>query len=335
MFSRPSRGAYRQRLAPSPFTTCHVTQDVGVVWAVILGQIDKQIGHPLSLLCIEAKRSRSPGRRDMHQHLLCCVVDRMTYDKGPPLRIAGTVPGVVINFSCSRIDHPAHQVNVGARMSELGQDELGRVFADAREDFLDKAAGAAVPAGGDSCRSEPEAGTIKIEVGRPDSATRRHGWPPEIEGLAQRIGHSDRGPRSNMHGRDVLGHPNIEQSVPIIGIGRHQSPVKVGTARAEGLFPRQAPSMRGEPGRRAACGLTGGPDPVSGTRIRLATRLFQDGQCVHMAFDQAGKRQISCRPAGERRETGGRATRARLREHGSAPGRDFPQLRQRPQLTSP
>jgi hypothetical protein len=187
-----------------------VAQGVGILWAVVLSQIDIQIGYPLSLFCIEAKGPSSPSRRDMHQHLLCCVVDGVTYDKGPSLRIARTVPGVVINFSCCRIDCPAHQVNVGDRMSELGQDELRWMFADAADHFLDKTAGAAIPAGSDSCRPEPEPGALEVKVGRSDSATSRHRRPSEIKGLAQRIDHPDGRPRSGVHGRNVLGHRNVE-----------------------------------------------------------------------------------------------------------------------------
>ena len=184
-FSRRSQGAYRQRLAPWPPITCHVAKDIGILRAVVLSEIHIQIGHPLGLFRIEAEGPSSPGRRGMHQNLLCCVVHRVTNDKGPSLRIARTVAGIVINLPCCRIDCPAHEINVGDRMSELGQDGLRRMWTNAAQHFLDKTAGAAVPAGGDSSRPEPESRALKVKVGRSDGTARRHRRPSEIEGLAQ------------------------------------------------------------------------------------------------------------------------------------------------------
>ena len=135
-----------------------------------------------------------------------------------------------------------------------------------------------------------------------------------------------------MNGRDVLGHRDVEQSVSVIAFGRHESSVDTGAARAEGLLSRQEPSIRGESRRCATSRLSGGPDPVGRPRIRLVARFFQDGQRVDMAFDQSGKRQIPCRPIGKRREPSRRAARTRLREHGSALRRDFPQLHPHLQL---
>ena len=114
-------------------------------------------------------------------------------------------------------------------------------------------------------------------------------------------------PRSGMNCRDALGHRDVEQSVPVFAFGRHESPVETGAARTEGLLSRQAPPIRGESRRRAASRLSGGPDPVDSPRIRFVARFFQNRQCVDMPFDQSGKRQISCRPIGERREASRRA----------------------------
>ena len=101
-----------------------MAEDIGILWAVVLSQIHIQISHPSGLFCIEGEGASSPRRRGVHQDLLRCVMHRVTNDKGPSLRIACTVPRVVIDLPCCRIDRPAHEVNVSNRMSELAQDGL-------------------------------------------------------------------------------------------------------------------------------------------------------------------------------------------------------------------
>jgi hypothetical protein len=184
-FSRRSQGASRQRLTPLPSTTCDVAKEIGILWAVVLSKIHVQISYPSSLFCIEGEGSSSPGRRGVHQDLLRCVMHCVTNDKGPSLRVACTVPGVVINLSSCRIDRSAHEVDVSDRMADLGQDGLRGLRAKAAQHFLDKSARTPVPAGGDSCRPEPKPGTLKVKARRSNGTTRRHGRTSEIEGLAQ------------------------------------------------------------------------------------------------------------------------------------------------------
>ena len=152
---------------------------------MVLGQIHVQISHPSGLFCMEAEGASSPRRRGVHQDLLCGVMYGVTNDEGPSLRIACTVPGIVINLPSCRIDCSAHQVDMSDRMSDLSQDGLRGMWAKAAQHFLDKSAGTPVPAGGDSCRPEPEPGTLQVEVRRSNGTARRYGRTSEIKGLAQ------------------------------------------------------------------------------------------------------------------------------------------------------
>jgi hypothetical protein len=183
-----------------------MTEDVGVLWAVVLGQIHVEIGRSLGLLRIEAQGPRSPRRGRVHKNLLRCVVHRVTNDKSSSLRRARTVIGVCIDVMRRLLNRPAHEIDVGDGMSELDCDELGRMRADTTQHVLDEATGAAVPASGDSGPPEPEPGALEVKVGGADCTTRRHGRPSDIKGVAHRIRHADRGPRPGMDPHDVLGH---------------------------------------------------------------------------------------------------------------------------------
>ena len=120
--------------------------------------------------------------------------------------------------------------------------------AQALQDGPDQATGAAVPAGGDTRRPEPESGTFEIEARRADRAIGRHGRAPEIERVAQRIRHADRGPRPGMDPHHVVSHRNVEQSVAVVAFGGDEGPVEAGAARAERLGACQTPSVRGAAG---------------------------------------------------------------------------------------
>ena len=96
-----------------------MAENVGVLWAVVLGQIHVEIGGSLGLLRIEAQRTRSPGRGGVHKNLLCCVMHCVTNDKSPSLRRARTVVGVGIDLLRRLLEHPVHEIDVGDGMSEL------------------------------------------------------------------------------------------------------------------------------------------------------------------------------------------------------------------------
>jgi hypothetical protein len=160
-------------------------EDVGLLRAVILGQIHVEIGGSLGLIRIEAQRPRSPCRGRVRKNLLCRVVDRMTSDKGSSLRPARSVVGIGIDLLRRLLDCPTHEIDVGDGMSKLDSDELRWIRTNTSQHVFDEPAGAAVPARSDTDRPEPESGALEVEIWRAYGPARRHGRPSEIKGVAQ------------------------------------------------------------------------------------------------------------------------------------------------------
>ena len=226
--------AARRRLAPRPPLTCHMAEDVGVLRAVVLGQIHVEIGGSLGLLRIEDRGRSSPGRGGVHQNLLRCVVHGVTNHKGSSLRRARTVVRVVIDLFRRLLDHPAHEIDVGDGMSKFGQR---RVPMDSGRYFAARAR----PGHGRrrtsrqrlrSPRTRTRGARGRSWAGR-WPGTRRQGRPSEIEGFAQRIRHSHRGPGSGMD-------PNRRSRPPRHRIADiHPSHSAVTSARSIRVLPEQ------------------------------------------------------------------------------------------------
>ncbi len=146
---------------------------------MVLGQVDVEIGDSSGLFRIEAEGSRPSRCGGVDQDLLGGMMHRVTDHEGASLCLAGPILGIGIDLTGRLLNRPAHEIDVRRGIAEFGDHELRRMRAQALQDGPDQATGAAVPAGGDTRRPEPESGTLEIEAGRSDRAMRRHGRPPK------------------------------------------------------------------------------------------------------------------------------------------------------------
>jgi hypothetical protein len=205
---------------------------------VVLGQVHVEIGGSLRLRRIVTERASSPGRSGVEQHLLRRVVHGMANHKGASFRRARNVMRIVVDIDCCLFYCSAHEIHVCEGFSDFDYDEFGWIWAETSHQVLDQATSAAVPAGSDSGRPEPESGSLKVEVGRADLGIPRQGRSTEIEGFAQGICHSHRRPGAGMDPNNVLSNRNIEQPVSVRAFGRNERPIDSRASRAERLLPR-------------------------------------------------------------------------------------------------
>ncbi len=207
-----------------------MAEDVRVLHIVMLSQVHVEICRPSRLLRVMTERPGSPGGGGMYQHLLRSMVHEMADDERSTHGRIRAILGIGIDLLCSLLNGAAHHLDVGDRMSELDHEQLRWMRADTSQHVFDEATSAAVPTGSDPDSPEPEPGTVEVEVGWADGMVRRHGRSSEIKGVAQRISHTDGGPRPGMDPHDVLSHRNIEEPVSIGTFRRHEGSVDPGTA---------------------------------------------------------------------------------------------------------
>jgi hypothetical protein len=207
-----------------------MAEDVRVLHIVMLGQVHVEICRPPRLLRVMTERPGSPGGGGMHQHLLRSIVHEMTdHERSTHGRIRPIV-GIGIDLLRGLLDGATHHLYMGDPMSELDHQELRGMRAGTSKKVLDEATSSAVPTSSDPNSSEPEPGAVEVEVGRPDGMARRHRRSTEIKGVAQRIRHSDCGPRPGVDPDDVLSHRDIEKPVSIGAFRRYERSVDPSTA---------------------------------------------------------------------------------------------------------
>ena len=144
-----------------------------VLLAMVLAEIDKEVGGPAGLIGVKAQRPGSAGPAHPFEHLGASRLDQvpgLERDRRPCARRHRSGSASITRRGPG--EGALHRRALGRGGAQVGQLMLVR-RAQVVEQTPHQPEGPAVPTGGDADRSEQEARPAGVEAGRPDARPSR------------------------------------------------------------------------------------------------------------------------------------------------------------------